>query len=60
MTVFLAPPCCMSRKVDTYILTKENMTIYQDAVRLAAANRAWLKRSNRKRKNQRQINILYL
>jgi len=40
------------RKVDTYIPAKENMIIYQDAVKLAIANGKWQKHPNRKRKDQ--------
>lgn len=40
------------RKVDTYIPAKENMTLYQDAVKLAITNGNWQKHPNRKRKEQ--------
>ncbi len=40
------------RKVDAYLPARENMAIYQDAVKLAAANRKWQKNPNRRRKNQ--------
>ena len=40
------------RKVDTYIPARENMTVYQDAVKLATANGSWQKHPNRKRKEQ--------
>ncbi len=40
------------RKVDTYLPAKENMTLYQDAVKLAATNGKWQKHPNRKRKEQ--------
>lgn len=41
------------RKVDSYLPAKENMTLFQDAVRLAAANGKWQKHPNRKRKTQK-------
>lgn len=40
------------RKVDTYLPARENMTIYQDAVKLAVANGGWQKHPSRKRKDQ--------
>lgn len=40
------------RKVDTYIPAKENMTLYQNAVKLATASGKWKKHPNRKRKDQ--------
>ena len=40
----------IERKVDTYIPARENMTVYQDAVKLATANGKWQKHPNRKRK----------
>lgn len=40
------------RKVDTYIPARENMIIYQDAVKLAATSGNWQKHPNRKRKEQ--------
>lgn len=40
------------RKVDTYLPAKENMIIYQDAVKLASTNGKWQKHPNQKRKNQ--------
>ena len=40
------------RKVDTYIPARENMTVYQDAVKLAIASGKWQKHPNRKRKEQ--------
>lgn len=40
------------RKTDTYIPARENMTIYQDAVKLAAGSGKWQKHPNRKRKDQ--------
>jgi hypothetical protein len=40
------------RKVDAYIPARENMTICQDAVKLAATSGKWQKRPNRKRKGQ--------
>ena len=40
------------RKVDTYIPARENMIIYQDAVKLAATSGKWQKHPNRKRKEQ--------
>lgn len=40
------------RKVDTYIPAKEDMTVYQDAVKLATAGGKWQKHPNRKRKDQ--------
>lgn len=40
------------RKVDTYLPAKENMVIYQDAVKLAISNEKWQKHPNRKRKDQ--------
>ena len=42
----------IERKVDTYIPARENMTVYQDAVKLATANGKWQKHPNRKRKDQ--------
>lgn len=41
-----------AHKVDTYIPARENMTLYQDTVRLAVANETWQKHPNRKRKEQ--------
>lgn len=41
------------RKVDSYLPAKENMTLFQDAVRLAVANGKWQKHPNRKRKTQK-------
>ena len=40
------------RKVDSYLPAKENMTLYQDAIKLADANGKWQKHPNRKRKDQ--------
>lgn len=40
------------RGVDSYLPAKENMILFQDAVRLAVANGKWQKHPNRKRKNQ--------
>lgn len=40
------------RKVDTYIPARENMTIYKEAVKLAALSGKWQKHPNRKRKDQ--------
>lgn len=40
------------RKVDTCLPARENMTLYQDAVKLAASNGNWQKHPNRKRKDQ--------
>ena len=40
------------RKVDTYLPARENMTIYEDAVKLATTNGKWQKHPNRKRKEQ--------
>lgn len=40
------------RKVDTYLPAREDMTIYQDAVKLAIAIGKWQKHPNRKRKDQ--------
>ena len=40
------------RRVDTYIPARENMTVYQDAVKLATASGKWQKHPNRKRKDQ--------
>lgn len=40
------------RRVDTYIPSRENMAVYQDAVKLAATSGKWQKHPNRKRKNQ--------
>lgn len=40
------------RKVDTYIPARQDMTVYQDAVRLAVASGTWQKHPNRKRKGQ--------
>ena len=41
------------RKVDTYIPARENMTVYQDAVKLATTNGNWQKHPNQKRKEQK-------
>ena len=41
------------RKVDSYLPAKKNMTLFQDAVRLAVANGKWQKHPNRKRKTQK-------
>lgn len=40
------------RKVDTYIPARENMILYQDAVKLATTSGKWQKHPNRKRKGQ--------
>ncbi len=57
------------RRVDTYIPARENMAVYQDAVRLAAASGKWQKHPSRKRTFQsmpvwcmikRPTNISYL
>jgi len=40
------------RKVDTYLPAKENMVLYQDAVKLAVSSGKWQKHPNRKRKDQ--------
>ncbi len=40
------------RRVDTYIPARENMTAYQDAVRLATASGKWQEHPNRRRKDQ--------
>ena len=40
------------RRVDTYIPARENMTVYQDAVRLATASGKWQKHPNRRRRDQ--------
>ena len=40
------------RKVDTYIPARENMTVYQDAVKLAISNGKWQKHPNRERQGQ--------
>ncbi len=40
------------RKVDTYIPARKNMTVYQDAVKLATASGKWHKHPNPKRKDQ--------
>ncbi len=40
------------RRVDTYIPARENMTVYQDAVKLATASGKWHKHPNPKRKDQ--------
>lgn len=57
------------RKVDTYIPARQDMTVYQDAVKLAVATGTWQKHPNRKRMSRsmpalcmikRQINISYL
>ncbi len=40
------------RKVDTYIPAREDMILYQDAVKLAVASGKWQKHPNRKRKDQ--------
>lgn len=40
------------RKVDTYLPAKENMILYQDAVKLTITSGNWQKRPNRKRKDQ--------
>ena len=37
------------RKVDSYIPTRQDMTVYQDAVRLATTNRKWQKHPSRKK-----------
>lgn len=39
--------------VDTYLPARENMALYQDAVKLAASNGNWQKHPNRKRKYQK-------
>lgn len=41
------------RKVDTYLPAKENMVIFQDAVKLAVTVGKWQKHPNRKRNTQR-------
>lgn len=41
------------RKVDTYLPAREDMTLFQDAVQLAASNGNWQKHPNRKRKHQK-------
>lgn len=40
------------RKVDTYLPARENMTIFQEAVKIAIASGKWHKHPNRKRKTQ--------
>ncbi len=40
------------RKVDTYLPAKENMALFQDAVKLAVSTGKWQKHPNRKRKSQ--------
>ena len=40
------------RRVDTYIPARENMSICQDAVKLATTSGKWQKHPNRKRKDQ--------
>ena len=40
------------RKVDTYIPARKNMTVYQDAIKLATASGKWHKHPNPKRKDQ--------
>ena len=40
-------------RVDTYIPVRENMAIYQEAVKLAAIGGKWQKHPNRKRKDQK-------
>ena len=40
------------RRVDTYIPARENMTVYQDAVKLATTSGKWHKHPNPKRKDQ--------
>ncbi|MCI8747156.1 MAG: transposase [Lachnospiraceae bacterium] len=41
-----------TRKVDTYIPAKKNMTLFQDAVNVAVSVGKWQKHPNRKRKGQ--------
>ena len=41
------------RKVDSYLPAKENMFLFQDAVRLAVSCGKWQNHPNKKRKNQR-------
>ena len=41
-----------TRKVDTYIPAKKNMTLFQDAVNVAVSAGKWQKHPNRKRKDQ--------
>lgn len=41
------------RRVDTYLPARENMTIFQEAVKTAAANGKWQKHPNPKRKTQK-------
>lgn len=41
-----------NRKVDTYILARENMIIFQDAVRLATEIGEWQKHPAKKREEQ--------
>lgn len=41
-----------TRKVDTYIPAKKNMTLFQDAVNVAVSAGKWQKHPNRKRKGQ--------
>lgn len=40
-----------TRKVDTYVPAKKNMTLFQDAVNVAVSTRKWQKHPNRKRKD---------
>ena len=40
------------RRVDTYIPARENMTVYQDAVKLATTSGKCQKHPNQKRKDQ--------
>ena len=44
------------RKVDTYIPARENMTVYQDAVKLATSNGKWQKHPNQERLHLRSRN----
>ncbi|QAT39397.1 transposase [Clostridium sp. JN-9] len=42
----------VEKQVDTYVPAKKNMTIYQEAVKIAISEDKWQKHPNRKRKTQ--------
>lgn len=47
----------LKREVDTYVPAKKNMTIYEEAVKIAVSENKWQKHPNKKRKTQ-QIHLV--